>query len=95
MKEIHRDDLVWVPNGDGSESQFIDGREAFRQWSDGRWRRDDDPYAKRLMTNGTDGPESIQDDELFCELRQIIRRELMFTREEHLVRLTVEIELSS
>jgi hypothetical protein len=85
MKKIHPDQAVWEPNGDGSEMRWP---------IPGRWHRDDDPYARRLMTSGADGPESIQDDELFDELRQIIKREMSFIDEHHLVRLTVEIDMS-
>lgn len=86
---------LWVPNGDGSESLVINGRKTLMRWPDGRWRREDDPYGRRFMTNGTDGAKSIADEEVFNELRQIIIHELRFTRDEHLVRLTVEIALCS
>ncbi|WP_264894445.1 hypothetical protein [Mycobacterium kiyosense] len=59
-----------------------------------RWHRDADQLRTRFMTSGADSPESIQQEQVFDELRRIISRELSVVRDLHLVQLTVEIAMS-
>jgi hypothetical protein len=85
----------WEPNGDGSETLFMNGKSTNIRRKPSGWRREDDPFLRRYTTGGAHTVESFLEDkkQLLEELGLILDRELSYVRDFHLVRIKVVLEL--